>query len=104
MKKKIISSVLALMLVVGCLPLATLAAQNDIDAAQAPTYNESTNEFFAGGTPITIEDTDEAGKAALIKWDGGQQLIAADAAVYGGSDTVSSNIHLRSTSITMNGG
>ena len=104
MKKKIISSVLALMLVVGCLPLAALAAQNDIDAAQAPTYNESTNEFFAGGTPITIEDTDEAGKAALIKWDGGQQLIAADAAVYGGSDTVSSNIHLSSTSITMNGG
>ena len=102
MKKTSVFGVLAsaaLLFGMSVVPTTVYAEGN---SGSAPTY--SGNEFFANGTPITIEESDEAGKSALITWDGGKQLIDADDIVYGGSDSTESAVNLPSTKITMNGG
>lgn len=102
MKKTSVFGVLAsaaLLFGMSVVPTTVYAEGN---SGSAPTY--SGNEFFANGTPITIEESDEAGKSALITWDGGKQLIDADDIVYGGSDSTAQDVNLPSTKITMNGG
>lgn len=107
-KKKCLSALLSAVLVTTIMPTAVSAAENSgsdtIDSPKAPEYRSDTNEFFANGTPITIDAAASDGKTALITWDGGSQEIDSNDVVFGGSDTTASNIHLASTSITMNGG
>ena len=108
MKKRKLLSILLAASVAVCSISAVASAEgtgaDNIDPAAAPEYKEATNEFFANGTPITINAATSEGKTATITWDGGSQEIDENDTVYGGSDTTASNIHLASTSITMNGG
>ncbi|WP_124100143.1 LPXTG cell wall anchor domain-containing protein [Ruminococcus sp. Marseille-P6503] len=107
-KKKCLSALLAAVMVTAVMPTAVFAAENSgsdaVDSASAPEYRAEKNEFFANGTPITITEAATDGKTATITWDGGSQEIDSNDTVYGGSDTTASNIHLASTSVTMNGG
>lgn len=71
-------------------------------AASAPTYDTDVKALFANGTPITIEARTDGVDGALVKWDGGEKLLAATDSVFGGSHA--SDTKLDTTSITMNGG
>ncbi len=71
-------------------------------ASEAPNYDEAAKLFFANGTPVTIEARSDGVDGALVKWDGGEMLLPADASVFGGSHY--SDVKLDSTSVTMNGG
>lgn len=71
-------------------------------ASEAPNYDETAKIFFANGTPVTIEARNDGVDGALVKWDGGEMLLPADASVFGGSHY--SDVKLDSTSVTMNGG
>ena len=71
-------------------------------AAKAPEYDESKNLFFANGTPITIEERTDGQEGALIKWDGGEELVPVDTSVFAGSHN--SDEAIETASITMNGG
>lgn len=78
-----------------------------IVSAATPEYNADTDIFVAGGTPITIAQSN--GKT-LISWEGGSQEVKPTTTVIGGlfnncdtaTDACSST--LKSTSITMNSG
>ena len=98
--RKSLSLLMASLMAAAAIPAVAFAT--DVDETAAPAYLG--DEFFANGTPITITGTSEEGKTALITWDGGSQAIDENDTVYGGSDTTANNIHLASTSITMNGG
>ncbi len=71
-------------------------------AAKAPKFDESKNLFFANGTPITIEKRTDGQEGALIKWDGGEQLVPVNTSVFAGSHN--SDEAIETASITMNGG
>lgn len=71
-------------------------------AAKAPKFDESKNLFFANGTPITIEERTDGQEGALIKWDGGEQLVPVNTSVFAGSHN--SDEAIETASITMNGG
>lgn len=71
-------------------------------AAKAPKFDESKNLFFANGTPITIEARTDGQEGALIKWDGGEQLVPVNTSVFAGSHN--SDEAIETASITMNGG
>ncbi|MEG0276416.1 MAG: Ig-like domain-containing protein [Coprobacillus sp.] len=116
MKKNKIFAVLAsstMILSLLAMPVTVNAAGNSSPQYLTKASNKKTDtsgkiiyegEFFANGTPITIEATTTPNKTALIKWAGGSQEIDSDDAVYGGSDSTSNDVELESTSITMNGG
>lgn len=97
MKKK-------LLFITGLFAVA-LFAPNAYAKADPVYYENFANNkeiFLANGTPITIEATEEEGYDAVIKWDGGQQLVTKEVGVFGGyhNDTTEKV----DTSITMNGG
>ena len=73
--------------------------------AAAPQYYENfaggKEIFFANGTEITISERTDSVEGALITWDGGQQLVTANVAVFGGSHNSDVEVN---ASITMNGG
>lgn len=71
-------------------------------AASTPEYEADVKALFANGTPITIEARTDGVDGALVKWDGGEKLLAATDSVFGGSHA--SDTKLDTTSITMNGG
>lgn len=71
-------------------------------AASTPEYDADVKALFANGTPITIEARTDGVDGALVKWDGGEKLLAATDSVFGGSHA--SDTKLDTTSITMNGG
>lgn len=99
MKKKLLA-IATLLLCVAVMPT--------VKAAEQPTYVEIgtlSNEkayFFANGTPITIEERPDGQAGALIKWNGGEQLVPENISVYGASHE--SDTRYETTSITMNGG
>ena len=69
-----------------------------------PYLSDNRKEFFACGTPITInEDPD----GLLITWDGGEMKIPSDVDIFGGTDTYSDGkgvVDYELTSIVMNSG
>lgn len=71
-------------------------------AAKAPEYVPGDYSFYANGTPITIEARTDGQKGALIKWDGGEQNVAADTSVFAGAHNSSEVVE--NASITMNAG
>lgn len=76
------------------------------NAASAPKYYENfaNNKeiFLANGTPITIEERTDSQPGALIKWEGGEQLVTDEVGVFGGyHDDTTEKVD---TSITMIGG
>lgn len=79
-------------------------------AASAPTYDLEIDygsgnkgvQFFANGTPITIEARTDGAAGALIKWADGELKVNEYSSVFGGSH--GSDTKLDTTSITMNGG
>ena len=70
--------------------------------AKAPEYVEAEKSLYANGTPITIEERTDGTAGALIKWEGGEALVAENTSVFGGSHN--SDEAIESASITMNGG
>ncbi len=70
--------------------------------AKAPEYVAAEKSLYANGTPITIEERTDGTAGALIKWEGGEALVAENTTVFGGSHN--SDETIESTSITMNGG
>lgn len=77
--------------------------------AAEPTYDLQINydgkigtQFFANGTPVTIEERKDGESGALVKWDGGEYALNEYSTVFGGSHESSEK--LDSTNITMNGG
>lgn len=70
--------------------------------AKAPEYVAGENSFYANGTPITIEARTDGEEGALVKWEGGEQAVAANDSVFGGSHN--SDEVIENASITMNGG
>ena len=97
MKKK-------LLFIAGIFAVALFAP--NANAASAPKYYEnfanSKEIFFANGTPITIEERTDSQPGALIKWEGGEQLVTEEVGVFGGyHDDTTEKVD---TSITMNGG
>lgn len=71
-------------------------------AAKAPEYVPDDYSFYANGTPITIEARTDGKEGALIKWDGGEQNVAADTSVFAGAHNSSEVVE--NASITMNAG
>lgn len=71
-------------------------------AAEAPTYDEENKALFANGTPVTVEARTDGVAGALVKWNGGEKLLPANASIFGGSHD--SSTKLDSTNITINGG
>jgi hypothetical protein len=71
MKKKILFLVAAFALFVP----SVLAAE--------PTLEDK--NFFANGTSITVTDRTDGVEGALIKWEGGEQLVPATINIFGGS-------------------
>ena len=57
--------------------------------------------FLANGTPITIEERTDGEAGALVKWDGGEQLVSQEVGIFGGKHNSTDKVD---TSITMNGG
>ena len=116
MKKRFLSTLMALCLALTLLPVSALAA----DGPTAPTA--SGTSFFANGTPITItkdapdnsteENFDTAftatGTDAYISWDdnGAKKCVGVseNATVWGGGDGSVTAVSFPSTSITMTGG
>lgn len=70
--------------------------------AKAPEYKPAEKVFYANGTAITIEARTDGEAGALIKWDGGEEAVAADTSVFGGSHN--SDEVIENASIIMNGG
>ena len=116
MKKRFLSILTALLLVLSLLPSSALAA-----GASAPPTASGTS-FFANGTPIDITAERPAegaledfgtgftatGADAYISWqeDGTTKYVGVrnDVTVWGGSDGSSSAVTVPSASITMTGG
>ncbi len=71
-------------------------------AAENPTYDEENLALFANGTSITVEARTDGVAGALVKWNGGEMLLPANASIFGGSHD--SSTKLDSTNITINGG
>lgn len=97
MKKK-------LLFIIG-LVAAALFAPNAYAKSDPIYYENFANNkeiFFANGTPITIEERTDGVEGALIKWDGGQQLVTSEVGVFGGYHNNTAD--KVDTSITMNGG
>ena len=57
--------------------------------------------FFANGTPITIEERTDGNPGALIKWNGGEQLVGEESNIFGGMHDNGATVD---TSVIMNGG
>lgn len=70
--------------------------------AKAPEYVPEDVSFYANGTDITIEARTDGEAGALIKWNGGEQAVAASTNIFGGSHN--SDEAIENVSITMNGG
>jgi len=88
MKKKILFLVAAFALFVP----SVLAAE--------PTLEDK--NFFANGTSITVTDRTDGVEGALIKWEGGEQLVPATINIFGGSHN--SDEKITTTNITIEGG
>ena len=120
MKKRMLSIVMALAMILSLLPATALAAE-PTSADGTPTASGTC--FFANGTPITItaaapengtaatfDDFTATGESAYISWDdnGTTKYIGVDAAkyvnVFGGADGRTEAVSVASTSITMTGG
>lgn len=71
-------------------------------AAKEPEYVPEDTSFYANGTAITIEARTDGEAGALIKWDGGEEAVAADTTVFGGAHNSSEVVE--NASITMNAG
>ena len=117
MKRKMLSMLMALAMILSLLPATALAA--DEGTIYQPTA--SGTNFFANGTPITIEaDKPENGQevsftgftatgtSAYISWNDGDTIkyvgVSGNVSVYGGADGSNSPVSVASTSITMTGG
>lgn len=100
--KKLLSLLVSGFMIFTLMSPVLANTSENYDDPKTPEQKE--NEFFANGTPITIEDSDIEGYSAKIVWNGGSQYINADTLIYGGTDTTKSNVHYASTSVTMNGG
>ena len=116
MKRRFLSTLMALVLALSLIPTAALAAEE----ASAPTA--SGTNFFANGTPITItasapEGATKAsfdsgftanGTDAYISWNDGETTqyigVNANVSIYGGKDGSAGAVTVPSTSITMTGG
>lgn len=70
--------------------------------AKEPEYKPAEKVFYANGTAITIEARTDGEAGALIKWDGGEQNVAADTSVFAGAHNSSEVVE--NASITMNAG
>lgn len=68
----------------------------------APEYIAEKDLFLANGTEITIEERTDGVDGALIKWDGGEQLVTAKTWVFGGSHNT--DVVVEKAVITMNSG
>lgn len=68
----------------------------------APEYNAEKDLFLANGTEITIEERTDGVDGALIKWEGGEQLVTANTWVFGGSHNT--DVVVEKAVITMNSG
>ncbi len=99
MKKKLLFLVAAFALFVPSV-LAASAPKYDLEIDYG-SGNKGV-QFFANGTPITIEARTDGVAGALIKWDGGELKVNEYSSVFGGSHE--SDTKLDTTSITMNGG
>ncbi len=76
----------------------------NVFAAEGPELVtiESKEMFFAKGVAITIEARTDEQPGAIIKWDGGEKTVGAQAYIFGGDHATDEVI--AKTSITMNGG
>ena len=115
MKRRFLSTLMALVLALSLIPTAALAAERE---ASAPTASDT--NFFANGTPITITDSapdgtletfegfTANGDSAYISWneDGTTKYVgvAQSVSIYGGGDGRTMPVTFSSTSITMTGG
>ena len=117
MKRKMLSMLMALAMILSLLPVTALAA--DEGTIYQPTA--SGTNFFANGTPITIETHEPengqevsftgftaTGTSAYISWNDGDTIkyvgVSGNVSVYGGADGSDSPVTIASTSITMTGG
>ena len=121
MKKRMLSIVMALTMILSLLPVTALAAE-PTSADGTPTASGTC--FFANGTPINITATAPSdatevtldgftatGTDAYISWNenGTTKYIGVDASinkayVFGGADGRTEAVSVESTSITMTGG
>lgn len=102
MRKKLLFLTITLVVSMFLIPV--------VHAQEVPSYEMITDVksgiavefFFANGTPITISERTDGVAGALITWDGGSQLVSANANVFGaGHDT---DTRYETTNITMYGG
>ena len=117
MKRKMLSMLMALAMILSLLPVTAMAAEEG--TVYQPTA--SGTNFFANGTPITIEadkpengeevsftDFTATGTSAYISWNDGDTTkytgVSGSVSVYGGADGSNSPVTIASTSITMTGG
>lgn len=70
-------------------------------SASTPEYDENAKIFFANGTNITVAQN-PSGEGAIITWNGGSQIVPADASIFGGSHAKEGI--LKTSTITMTGG
>lgn len=74
------------------LPVAVLAKE--------PEYVPEESSFYANGNAVTIEKRTDGEDGALIKWDGGEELVPYETDVFAGAH----GEDVEEGSITMNGG
>lgn len=98
MKKKILSFLLSGVFAL-ILPVCANAATPTIETDHV---KDGKTNFFANGTPITIEARTDGVAGAKIIWNGGEQLVDAKTYVFGGSHD--SDAIIDETNITINGG
>lgn len=96
-RKKLVSLMLAILLLGTLLPVAALAAEG-------PEYTQFSGVpyFFAKGTPITISAKADGTAGATITWAGGSCDVPANTNVFGGGHD--DDTFYPSSSITVNGG
>ena len=101
--KKLLSIGMCVLLAISLCAAPVLAETPSYLAASTPEYTTfgSSPFFFANGTPITIAENPD-GAGALITWEGGSQVVAANTNVFGGGHDHDGTYE--STSITMTGG
>ena len=82
--KKLLSIGMCVLLAISLCAAPVLAETPSYLAASTPEYTTfgSSPFFFANGTPITIAENPD-GAGALITWEGGSQVVAANTNVFG---------------------
>ncbi|OUQ55884.1 hypothetical protein B5E56_13750 [Flavonifractor sp. An112] len=119
MKRKMLSMLMALAMILSLLPVTALAAD---PTAKDGLPTASGTYFFANGTPITITAAAPEGEKvenfgtnftatgtdAYISWDDNGTTkyvgVSSNTSVYGGADGRTEAVSVESTSITMTGG